>query len=458
VQPLQAQASGDQPMTRSGMLLPLLTVAVVFYMLGALFGVREKKDEPPPAPPPSCATPVRLATEPLEAKLQTALGQLHAAESAARVPERPEKRRPELWSGQPPQRSAGARAWAYVTMVHDASGGAGGAYMWGVVAIARQLQLLSEYPLVLLTDVESFLDGTSIAKLHVLGVNVMPLEHLEPPRKLEHSRWRVAWWKMQIWKLTQYERLIWLDSDAVLYRSVDYLFERPWMYAQQDDWFCKFKKAGMHMCSGIMLLFPNISDFYGLRDYSAAEGVELKKGDQGVIQEYFKRTGRPISLLSGIEAAFGQCVAQLRTAYLLPDGEPVLGLWAMPAFVHKSGGWAYREHAYYNVCFQHNISQQLFTVDGITINVCHFNPMAVYWRDSFCEALSLLDVWVPSAKAFCSDDCWRRGVTPTGLDLAMSCGPLSPSVATDAYEAGAVGAPESMGPLLARRLLAGSSP
>lgn len=136
----------------------------------------------------------------------------------------------------------------------------------GVVAIARQLQLLSEYPLVLLTDVESFLDGTSIAKLHVLGVNVMPLEHLEPPRKLEHSRWRVAWWKMQIWKLTQYERLIWLDSDAVLYRSVDYLFERPWMYAQQDDWFCKFKKAGMHMCSGIMLLFPNISDFYGLRD------------------------------------------------------------------------------------------------------------------------------------------------------------------------------------------------
>lgn len=32
------------PPPRSGMLLPLLTVAVVFYMLGALFGVREKKD------------------------------------------------------------------------------------------------------------------------------------------------------------------------------------------------------------------------------------------------------------------------------------------------------------------------------------------------------------------------------------------------------------------------------
>jgi len=363
-----------------------------------------------------------------------------------------------LWHPQVPEPTEGRRKWAFVTMAHLGRHG-DASYVWSIVALARQLHVLSRFPLLLLTDIEHFPDGTDISRLSDLRVQLLPLEEIALPRHhLKHMRWVVAWWKIQIWKLTDYDRLIWLDSDALVYRSIDYLFERPWMVAQRDDWTCEFGKASDHICSGIMLVLPNISDFYGLRDYASAEGVDLSRGDQGVIEVYFRRTSRPIGLLTDVEAAFGQCVGRVRSPYLEPKRKlgPVQGLWSIPAFVHKSGGssgWSVHGHDYYNTCFQHNVSLQLYSVEGKTINVCHFNPLAAIWRTSFCEAVWILGICEDHARAYCSDECWLRGHPPDDADLDMDCGPVSSAIAPEAYTHWARGIPlpqahEDHGPLV----------
>jgi len=53
--------------------------------------------------------------------------------------------------------------------------------------------------------------------------------------------------KLQIWNMTQYDRLVWMDSDAILSRNVDYLFDQKpgETLAQQDNWDCGSVVSGI---------------------------------------------------------------------------------------------------------------------------------------------------------------------------------------------------------------------
>lgn len=290
--------------------------------------------------------------------------------------------------------------------------------IWGVLAMAMAIKTLSKYPLIVLTNTTEFLDGQSVAEgLRKLGAKVMPVHSVDLPStdakvRMQTHRWKYGYWKLQIWKMTQYKRVIWLDADAILHRGVDWLFDRPGMWAQRDDWFCKLNQPGVS--SGILVLEPNVEDFYGLMKY--AEGLsDLRDGDNQLINEYFTNVRhRPISLLSDVEAAYGQCMGRAPSPYLNPDGSTIWGQWNMPALVHKSGGWGNSpNNEYANACFTHNVSLQLYTVGSTTINVCQYHPLGIYWRSLFCEAAhQRIGIGVPEIAAYCDDGCWYRGAEP----------------------------------------------
>jgi len=251
--------------------------------------------------------------------------------------------------------------------------------------------------------------------------------------------WKVAYWKLQIWTLTEFEKLIWLDSDAVVYRGLDWLFQRDWMYAQRDDWFCKLKQPGV--CSGLMLIFPSMEDYKGLLEYVKTL-PELPGGDQQLIGMYFHKTRRPINLLSDLEAAFGQCAGTAPTPYFNPDGSSVQGVWSIPNFVHKSGGWGNtNNNMYNNVCFQNNVSLQLYQVGRTVVNICQFHPLGPYWRDLFCEATALLGLRLPEVSMFCDDRCWYQGLQPDSTPKRGVCGPLNATLKSKAYYASQLGWP-----------------
>jgi len=347
------------------------------------------------------------------------------------------------------------RRWAYVMLSYDSPGSV--EHLWGVIAIASALQKLSsKYPLVLLTNTTMFPDGTSVPKAFgSLNVQILPAYKVEMPAQLKeavlYQHWMIAYWKLQVWNLTQFEKLIWLDGDSIIYRNIDWLFERHWMWAQRDDWFCKMNVD--KVCSGIMLLYPNASDYNGLLEYAEEVG-DLQGGDQQLISRYFAiKRGLPINLLSDLEAAFGLCLGTAPSPYLNPDGSSVSGVWDIPSFVHKSGGWGNTNaNTYNNACFMPHIARQQYVVGNTTLNMCQYHPLGPYWRSLFCDAIARVGIHLREIRAFCNDECWYQGRPPqewsddeTGMKARdwHLCGFISGTPSSADYYSRTVGRPPS---------------
>uniref|UniRef100_A0A7S2Q1N9 Uncharacterized protein n=1 Tax=Zooxanthella nutricula TaxID=1333877 RepID=A0A7S2Q1N9_9DINO len=299
-------------------------------------------------------------------------------------------------------------------MTYDAQGKAGDS-MWGTLAIAKALRQVSRYPLLVLTNTSHFPDGTEVEQaFRKLGARLLPVQRLDLGNKgWTLERWTIAFWKLQIWRLTAFEKLIWLDADALVTRSLDWLFYRPGMWAQGDSWFCK-PSLHLHVCSGIVLVYPSEADFHGLVSFAWKIGYTLTAGDQQLIERYFAEVKRsPVQLLSPAEASFGQCAGAAATPLLDRAGHPESGIWGTPAFVHKSGGWDNTvKNSYSSVCFTHDLARQRYYVGDKVINACHFNPLAALWRTQFCGAVADAGIRLPSAAAFCDDGCYYLGASP----------------------------------------------
>jgi len=354
---------------------------------------------------------------------------------------------------QQPKKSE--KRWAYVMMAYSELGNA--EHLWGVVAVASALrQLKSLYPLVLLTNTSKFPDGSGVAEaLGKLDVILQPVYRVDMPvkhlKKLMNQHWKIAYWKLQIWNLVQFEKLVWLDSDTILYRNIDWLFQRPWMWAQRDDWFCKLNVT--KVCSGIMLLYPNTSDFTGMRQHAEVMH-DLHDGDQQLISSYFAvKRKKAINLLGDLEAAFGQCVGKPPAPYINKDGSKVWGIWNIPSFVHKSAGWGNtNDNLYSNVCFMPNVTMQLYAVGGAMLNMCQFHPLGPYWRGLFCDAIALMGVNLDEFAAFCDDECWYRGRRQTSASSASTqhpfCGRINGTLSYIDYYKRTVGYPPAEKPTL----------
>jgi hypothetical protein len=311
------------------------------------------------------------------------------------------------------KKADGQHSQAFVTMAHDEVGS--DVHLMGALALARALKRFSSYPLVVLTNSTNFADGTQVAESFAkLNSQVLPLRAIDAPELVKKDRHRAtAWWKLQIWNLTQFEKLIWMDSDSILYRSIDWLFDRQWMWAQRDDWYCeKVEKVS----TGILLLQPNRNDFQGLLEFAARQADNVVN-DQELISSFFKDVRqKPISLLANVEASFGHCLGKAAAAFRDPESENAqeVGLWDTPAFVHQSGGSKIAGPSNNNICFQTDVEKQLYTVGGLTINVCHFHPLGQHWRQLFCEAVVEIGLRTSEAQSFCDDTCWYQGKAGDG--------------------------------------------
>lgn len=87
--------------------------------------------------------------------------------------------------------------------------------------------------------------------------------------------------KIQLWKQTQYEHLIYVDADIVALRAPDELFQNPPKFAAVPD-------IGWPDCfnSGVLSLKPNMGDYYALLAL-ADRGISFDGADQGMLNMHF---------------------------------------------------------------------------------------------------------------------------------------------------------------------------
>lgn len=95
--------------------------------------------------------------------------------------------------------------------------------------------------------------------------------------------------KINLWKLLQFRRIVYIDADMVALRAPDELFNIPQPFSAAPDigWPDLFN-------SGLMVLSPNMGDYFALLAM-AQRGISFDGADQGLLNMHFKNTYNRIS-------------------------------------------------------------------------------------------------------------------------------------------------------------------
>ncbi len=88
--------------------------------------------------------------------------------------------------------------------------------------------------------------------------------------------------KIELWRQTQFERIVYIDSDVVAIRAPDELLELDVDFAAAPD-------VGWPDCfnSGVMVLRPNMQDYFALKAL-AERGISFDGADQGLLNMHFR--------------------------------------------------------------------------------------------------------------------------------------------------------------------------
>jgi alpha-N-acetylglucosamine transferase len=91
-----------------------------------------------------------------------------------------------------------------------------------------------------------------------------------------------AFTKINLWKQTQFRKIVYVDADIVAYRAPDELFNLDHAFSAAPDigWPDLFN-------SGVMVLTPNMGDYYAMMAM-AQRGISFDGADQGLLNMYFK--------------------------------------------------------------------------------------------------------------------------------------------------------------------------
>lgn len=98
-----------------------------------------------------------------------------------------------------------------------------------------------------------------------------------------------AFTKINLWKQTQFRKIVYVDADVVAYRAVDELFDlsEPFSAAPDVGWPDIFN-------TGVMVLTPNMGDYYAMLAMSE-RGISFDGADQGLLNMHFKNNYNRLS-------------------------------------------------------------------------------------------------------------------------------------------------------------------
>ncbi|CAN0897120.1 Putative UDP-glucuronate:xylan alpha-glucuronosyltransferase 4 [Linum grandiflorum] len=161
---------------------------------------------------------------------------------------------------------------AYVTVLHSSE-----SYVCGAIALAQSIKLTnSTRDLVLLHD--SSLTPLSLIGLREAGWTTRLIQPIRSTfaKKGSYNEWNYS--KLRIWRLQDYDKVVFIDSDLLVLRNMDEIFTYPQLSACAND---------EHLFnSGIMVIEPSSCMFEDLMAQTTRI-YSYNGGDQGFLNEAF---------------------------------------------------------------------------------------------------------------------------------------------------------------------------
>ena len=157
-------------------------------------------------------------------------------------------------------------------------------FLEGVLVLNHNLKVLnSKYPLLCL--VSDTISDKSKRILDYFKIQYKVVSTIEYHSNNYYTRWNHTFDKFNIFNLTEYEKIVYLDSDFIILKNLDHLFKIDKFTMNSD-----LPYNSDHYNSSIIITKPNINDYNGLlsllKEYDKNKRDAI--GDQNVINEYFK--------------------------------------------------------------------------------------------------------------------------------------------------------------------------
>ena len=111
----------------------------------------------------------------------------------------------------------------------------------------------------------------SSVKLIEMNDSLIPLP---PLMKSQLYAWRVSFQKLAVFSLTQFEKIVFLDSDTMLLQNVDELFGLPSLSAAMDN--CDRCTLFHGMNAGVLVLEPSGKVWQSIKDYTKQQSCLSK--------------------------------------------------------------------------------------------------------------------------------------------------------------------------------------
>jgi alpha-N-acetylglucosamine transferase len=144
----------------------------------------------------------------------------------------------------------------------------------------------------LLSSVQAILQKYSSSSLQYHLV-VWPLI-LPPTHGHERLRWSINWTKLQLWSMTTYDKILYLDLDTILLRNIDHVFTQYPFPAESRgflgtyDWGRWIPFGQQKVNGGVFLLQPNHTEYIRLlKARHAVTTYPATEAEQGLLNRYF---------------------------------------------------------------------------------------------------------------------------------------------------------------------------
>ncbi|XP_061348414.1 putative UDP-glucuronate:xylan alpha-glucuronosyltransferase 4 [Gastrolobium bilobum] len=165
---------------------------------------------------------------------------------------------------------------AYVTILHSSE-----AYVCGAIALAQSIlqtknKIYHTRDLILLVD--KSIGPESIKGLKAAGWKIKRIQRILNPfaKSGAYNQWNYS--KLRIWQLTMYDRIIFIDSDLLVLKNIDYFFFYPQLSAAPNE------KTLFN--SGLMIVEPSQCMFENMMQ-KTSEVKPYNGGDQGFLNQIF---------------------------------------------------------------------------------------------------------------------------------------------------------------------------
>lgn len=189
---------------------------------------------------------------------------------------------------------------AYVTVL------SGDSYLDGLLVLDESLRRCrSAHPLCVVvgsrvTDAaRQVIEGAGMASIPAPAVEIPDDIRRANENSDHHRHWSGVFEKLVVFSLSEFEKLVLLDSDMVVIRNIDDLFERPHMSAVLAD-IVPNRRESLDLNAGLIVIEPEPSltgrlldslpaVFEHEKQWRSAEGRPVSMGVQSVINAFWSR-------------------------------------------------------------------------------------------------------------------------------------------------------------------------